>query len=357
MKSDKKEKIKKIIVNSDYTVRDVIKNLNKSRLKIVLVVDKSNKLLGTIVDGDIRRGLLNGLGLDEKIGGIIYTHPKVTNSKISAYQANEIMKINELGHLPIVDKNHKPIGLHTLDEIMRPIQRENKIVIMAGGLGKRLLPLTKNKPKALINVFGKPMLEHIVTKIKRCGFKNFIFSVNYFGSMIRKYFLSGGKLGVKINYIEEKKPLGTAGSLCYLKNLESQTILVTNCDIISEIDYGDAIDYHELHRADATMVVHRYGTQNPFGVIETKGNTFHSYHEKPIKYENINAGIYIFKTDVLKYLQNEKYKDMPEFFKTLSKAKKKVIVYPIYEFWHDLGYKNDFEQKKNKSILKKISKN
>jgi len=294
--------------------------------------------------------------LGDKINSIIYKNPKVTNSKTSVYEATEIMKMNYLNHLPVVDKDYHPIGLHILNEVRRHIQRENKIVIMTGGLGKRLLPSTKNKPKALIKAFGKPMLEHIVIKIKKCGFKNFIFSINHLGAMIKDYFLSGEKLGVKINYIEERKFLGTAGSLCYLKNLENQTILVTNCDVISEIDYGDAIDYHELNYADATMVVHRYETQNPFGVIETKGNTFHSYHEKPIKYENINAGIYIFKTDVLKYLQNEKYKDMPEFFTELSKAKKKVIVYPIYELWNDLGHKNDFE-KKNKSASKNISKN
>ena len=340
MKLNKKEEIEKIIIKPDYTIRDVIKNLNKTGLKIAIVTDKNNKLFGTIVDGDIRRGLLNGLGLDDKIDSIIYKNPRTTNSKIKTHEATEIMKINYLSHLPVVDENFKLIGLHTLDEVVRPPSRENKFIIMAGGFGKRLLPLTKNKPKALINVLGKPMLEHIVLKAKSFGFKNFTFSINYLGHMVKEYFSSGEKFNVKIDYIEEKKPLGTAGSLFYLKDIKNQTFLVTNCDVISDIDYGDAIDYHKSHNADVTMVVRRYETQNPFGVIETKGNNFHSYHEKPIKYENINSGIYIIESNVLKYLENEKYKDMPDFFTTLVKEGKKVIVYPIYEEWYDLGQKN-----------------
>jgi len=160
--------------------------------------------------------------------------------------------------------------------------------------------------------------------------------------MIKEYFSKGEKLGININYIEEKNFLGTAGSLFYLKNLKKQTILVTNCDVISDIDYGDAIDYHKLNNADATMIVYRHETQNPFGVIETKKNNFISYHEKPIKYENINAGIYIFESDAFNNLKDNEYQDMPEFFQNLVKAKKNVIVYPIYEKWNDLGHKKNY---------------
>ena len=332
--------IKNTLISADSSIKEAIKNLNLSSLKIVLVVDKNNKLFGTIVDGDIRRGLLDGLGLDSKIKDIVQKSPKVVSLKVSKFEANEIMQVNYINHLPIVDKDQKPIGLHVLDYIRRPTKKDNKIVIMAGGLGKRLLPLTKNKPKPLINAFNKPMLEHVLLKIKQCGFKNFIFSINYLGHMIKDYFSKGEKLGVKIDYIEEKNFLGTAGSLCYLKHLNNQTILVTNCDVICDIDYGDIVDYHKSNKADATMAVYCHETQNPFGVVETNKNIFLSYHEKPIKSENINAGIYILETEVLKYLKDEKYKDMPEFFKDLSESKKKVIVYPIYENWNDLGRRN-----------------
>jgi len=347
MKVTRLKEINKSLIKFDSTIKEVVNNLNDSGLKIALVINDNKKLLGTIVDGDIRRGLLNGFGLDDKIERIIFKHPQVVKPNTSSFEAIEIMRINYLNHLPIVDENQIPIGLHTLDDVIldRSPQRKNKVVIMAGGFGKRMLPLTKNKPKALIEVLGKPMLEHVVLKAKKCGFENFIFSINYLGNMIEDYFSNGKKLGVNISYISEKKPLGTVGALFQLKNLNNETIIVTNCDIISDINYEDALNYHETNSADATMVVRRYETKNPFGVIETKDNDFISYYEKPTKSENINAGIYIFKSNVLKNLKEE-YKDMPQFFEDLIKLGKKVKVYPIHEDW------NDFGQNQNSLILK-----
>ena len=341
MKLNKKE-IKKTFIKSNSTIKDAINSLNKSGLKICLILNKKNKFVGTVVDGDIRRGLLNKLQLDSRIDQIVFRQPRVVNSKTSVYEAEEIMRVNYLNVLPIVDKDSTPIGLHTSDKIMRSRERENKFVIMAGGLGKRLLPLTKKKPKALIPVFDEPMLKHVILRAKKCGFRNFVISINYLGSMIKDHFSSGKKLDSNISYIEEKFFLGTAGSLCYLKSLKNESIIVTNCDIISDIDYSDALDYHRTNKADATMVVRRYEIKNPFGVIETKKNNFISYKEKPIKYENINAGIYIIESKVLKYIDHEVPLDMPEFFEKLVVKKKRVIVYPIHESWQDLGQKNNF---------------
>ena len=220
MKFDISE-IKNITIKLDSSIKDVISNINASSLKIALVIDSNNKLHGTIVDGDIRRGLLDGLNLKDKIEKIVNKKPMVARENMSTYEAIEMMKVNYFNHLPIVDNNYKLTGLHVLDHVRRPNRRDNKIIIMAGGMGKRLLPLTKEKPKALIDAFGKPMLEHVLLKIKKCGFKNFIVSINYLGSMIKNYFSTGKKLGIKIEYIEEKKFLGTAGSLFYLKKLKT----------------------------------------------------------------------------------------------------------------------------------------
>jgi len=333
--------IDKILVYSDTPIKKVIANLNNSRLKIVLVVDQNKKLIGTIVDGDIRRGLLDGLNLNDRSEKIVNRDPLLDNKNVSTFEGIETMKVNNFGHLPIVDENSNLIGLHVLENVRRNKKRDNKVVIMAGGLGKRLRPLSNKKPKALIKVFGKPMLEHVILSIKKSGFKNFYLSINHLGKMIKDYFLDGKKFGVSIKYIEEKNFLGTAGSLSYLNDLKNQTIMVTNCDVISEIDYGDAIDYHKNNNADATMIVNRHEIQNPFGVVETKENKFVSYTEKPIKYENISAGIYIFEAENFKYLKPETYEDMPQFFTNLVKKNKKVIVYPIFEKWNDLGHKKD----------------
>lgn len=341
MHLSKKKEIKKIIIQSNSLIKDVINNLNNSRLKIALVVDKNNKLIGTVVDGDIRRGLLNGIVIDDEVTKIVHRNPIIVNPKIKKNEILILMKKNELQHIPIVDELKNPVGLYLLDEISHKIDRENNFIIMAGGLGKRMLPETKIIPKAMIKVSGVPMIEHVVLQAKKCGFFNFTFSINYLGNKIKEYFSSGKKLNVSVKYIEEKSFLGTAGSLCYLKNLNDQPIVVTNCDVLSSMDYGDALDYHKANSADATMVVHNYKTHNSFGVIKTNGKKFISCEEKPIRYENINAGIYILNSKVLKHIEHEKKLEMPDFFKKLKKKGKKVIVYPIYEFWNDLGQKKN----------------
>ena len=334
----KKNKIKKLLIKPNALVKDAIKNLNESELKIILVV-KNNKLLGTIVDGDIRRGMLNGVSINDNIKNIVHKKPIVAKSNVNKDKIFTLMKENKLQHIPIINKSKKPIGLYMLDEINNKMQRGNNFVIMAGGLGKRLLPQTKKTPKAMINISGAPMLEHVVLQAKKCGFFNFVFSINHLGQVIKKHFLNGKKININIKYVEEKAFLGTAGSLCYLKNLKDKTIIVTNCDVLSNIDYAKALDYHNAYSADATMVVRNYTTHNSFGVVETKGTNFLSCKEKPIIDQNINAGIYILETKILKLIKHEKYLDMPDFFMKLRNEKKKVIVYPIYESWVDLGKK------------------
>jgi len=191
-------------------------------------------------------------------------------------------------------------------------------------------------------------MEHVIQRAKRFGFFNFILSIYYYGTQIKSYFKNGKSLGVKISYIKENKPLGTAGSLYLLKKLKDKYVLVTNCDVISDIDYGDVIEYHKKHNADVTMVIKRYEIQNSFGVIKTKDNNFVSYQEKKMQYENINTGIYVFNVKNFKLLKREEHKDMNEFFEDLAKLGKKVIVYPIYERWVDLGQKEYIKNIKRK---------
>ena len=336
---------KKTLISNSSSINDAVKSLNNSGLKIVLVI-KKGKLIGTVVDGDIRRGLLKGINLNDNISKISNKKPITVGIDAKKKEAIYLMKENEIQHLPVVNKKKIVSGLYINLDLIETSKRSTKFIIMAGGLGKRLLPLTKKKPKALIKIFNKPMIEHIIIRAKKFGFHNFILSINYLGNHIKKYFKNKKNLKVKISYIEEKNPLGTAGSLYLLKNIKDKHVLVTNCDVVSDIDYADVIDYHRSNQADVTMVVKRYETKNPFGVIETKGNNFVAYYEKPVKYENINAGIYVFNVKNFKFLKNEQHKDMNEFFDDLIKLKKKVIVYPVHETWADLGTKNDFNIKK-----------
>lgn len=339
------QEFKKTVVNDKSSINDAVKSLNNSGLKIVLVI-KKNKLIGTVVDGDIRRGLLKGINLNDNISKILNKKPITVGTNVKKREAIYLMKENEIQHIPVLNKKKNISGLYINLDLIELAKRNTKFVIMAGGIGKRLLPLTKKKPKALIKVFNRPMIEHIIIRAKKFGFINFIISINYLGNQIKKYFKRKNSLKAKISYIEEKNSLGTAGSLYLLKNIKEKHVLVTNCDVISDIDYADVIDYHKSNNADVTMVVKRYERKNPFGVIETKGNNFIAYYEKPVKYENINAGIYVFNVKNFKFLKKEEHKDMNKFFDDLVKLGKKVIVYPVYESWADLGTKKNFNIKK-----------
>tara|TARA_Y100001970_G_scaffold53704_1_gene68081 strand:- start:20939 stop:22030 length:1092 start_codon:yes stop_codon:yes gene_type:complete len=334
---------KQCLIQKDTTLIKLIENLNFTGVKIALVINKSGKFIGTITDGDIRKGLLRGLSLNSKIIPLVNKNPVFVNKEIKKELAIKIMRENYIDHIPLIKKDKTPFGLYFLNDLLRRSQKkkrqESRVIIMSGGKGKRLLPLTKNKPKSLIEVQGKPMLEQVILNIKKFGFYKFTLSINYLGDMIKKYFKTGKKLEVNINYIKEKKPLGTAGSLYLLKKIKNQEIIVTNCDVISEINYADVLDYHKSNSADATMVVRHYEITNPFDVVKTKGRKFLSYEEKPSKYENINTGIYVLNSKVLKHLEDEKFEDMTNFFLRISKKKLKVIVYPIYEKWADLGNK------------------
>ena len=334
-----KKQIKKIILNQKTSIRNAIQNMNKSGLKIVLAVDEKKSLSGIVVDGDIRRGLIKNLNLNSPIKNIVSRNPKVIKKKISDAEALEYMKSNNLIHLPLIDGKNIPSGLYTYKKDSNITKINNQFIIMAGGKGTRLYPVTKTKPKALVKVYGRPMLEHIISNAKSCGFNNFTISIKHFGNKIKKYFQNGKKLNTKIEYLTENKPLGTAGSLYKFAKKKNQTVVVSNCDVISDLDYSDVLKYHKKNKALATMVVIQHENTNPYGVVTAKGNRFLGYLEKPLRIERINAGIYVFETKVFKFIQKNKYLDMNIFFSNLLKQKKKIIVYPIYEKWQDFGQK------------------
>lgn len=343
---------KKIILKKNSTLSQAIQNLNNSGLKICMILDKNDELVGTLTDGDIRRGLLRKLTLKDNITSIINYKPIILNSKNKKNHINELMKENYIEHLPVLNSDKKLIGVFFLNKFFNFETRKRRtetVVIMAGGLGKRLLPLTRNLPKPLIKINGKPMLEQLIKNINKFGFNNFIISINYLGNLIEKYFERGKKFNVKISYIKENKPLGTVGSLYKLKKLKNKDFIVTNCDILSDVDYSDVLNYHKKNSADATMVIRSYKLKNPFDVIAIDGKKFISFETKPYKYENINAGIYVLNSRVLKYLEVNTKQDMPSFFKKMKEKNLKVIVYPVFEKWNDMGDINNIKNSINEN--------
>ncbi len=341
-----KKNWKSTILNDNKKIKDAINRLNRSSLQIILVVNKDNKFVGTITDGDLRRGMFGGLKLNDKITKIINKKSTFVNPNLSYEDAKILMKANWIRHMPIIDKTKKIVGLHLLDNISN-ISLPNTFVIMAGGLGKRLRPFTKNIPKPMLKIGNKPILEHIILKAKSNGFKNFIISVHYLHKKIRNYFKDGKKFNVKIKYIYEKIPKGTAAGLKQLKIKDRYPILVTNGDVISDVDYAKIIEYHKNNRSDATVVIRNITQKNHYGVVKLKKTKVIGFEEKQNFVININTGIYVLNNNLLKLLNNT-HEDMPNFLEKLRKKNKKVIAYPIYEKWVDVGTKVHFQNTKKK---------
>jgi dTDP-glucose pyrophosphorylase len=330
----------KTFIQENATIADAVSDLNKSHSKIVLILSADRKLLGTISDGDIRRGLLKGLGLNSPITGIVNRDVLVVPPNMDHQMVMQLMVANKVQQIPIVDDNHNVLGLHLWDEIVLPLTpalRPNLMVIMAGGEGMRLRPHTENCPKPMLHVSGKPMLEHIIEKAKSEGFSNFVLSVHYLGHIIEDYFGNGERLGVKIDYLREETPLGTAGALGLLKRVPDVPFVVTNGDVMTDIRYGELLDFHARYDAKATMAVRVHEWQNPFGVVQIKDLDIIGFKEKPITRTHINAGVYALSPDVLDELIDATHCDMPTLFERLQAKAKRTVAYPMHEPWMDVG--------------------
>lgn len=333
----------KTILQQDAIVADAISCLNDSMLQIVLVVDKQGSLIGTITDGDIRRSMLKGIKISDRVESVINSNPLIISTSMARDSVLQLMQVNKIHQLPVVDKDRKVVGLHLWNKLVAPEALQNTMIIMAGGKGTRLRPYTENCPKPMIHVAGKPMLERIIERAKQDGFSHFILSIHYLGHMIEDYFEDGSKWGVKIEYLREDSPLGTAGALSLISNLPTLPVLITNGDVLTDIRYSEIIEFHNRHHARATMAVRQHQWEHPFGVVKTEGVDITGFDEKPISYSHINAGIYVLEPSVFNSLNENEYCDMPTLFARLKDNNHRTIVYPMHEPWLDVGRHDDLE--------------
>jgi dTDP-glucose pyrophosphorylase len=325
-------------------IKQAIAKLNETGLQIVLVLDAKDILLGTVTDGDIRRGLLRGLTLEEPIESVMRSNSLVVPPDLNRDQVLQLMHANRLSQLPVVDINSRVVGLQLWDAIDSQVARPNLMVIMAGGLGTRLRPHTETCPKPMLPVAGKPMLEHIIDRAKEEGFGHFILTIHYLGQLIEEYFGNGERLGVRIDYLKETTPLGTAGALGLLNPRPELPFIVTNGDVMSDVKYGELLDFHARHAAVATMAVRLYEWQHPFGVVQTKGLDIIGFEEKPISRTHINAGIYALNPEALNAIAPNNSFDMPSLFEQLQSEGKRTVAYPMHEPWLDVGRPDDLIQ-------------
>jgi len=329
------------VLTASSTIEDAIKTLNSSEYKIVLVTNQNGALLGTITDGDVRRGLLKGFNLQMSVGEILNRGAIFAKNADSDSVIKSLVERSQVTMVPLVDEGHKLSGLAGLISKAQATNRENLMLIMAGGVGSRLRPLTDNCPKPMINLGGKPMLEHILNRAKAEGFHKFRFSVNYLAEQIIDYFGDGSKFNVDIQYLVESRPLGTAGSISLLHEVPEKAFIVTNGDVISDIKYGEMLDYHSENSGFATLAVRQHLWQNPFGVVETNGDNVTQYIEKPKVRSTINAGVYVLNPESINLVPPETTVQMPEVILKILDSKKKVLAYPIHESWTDLGHQDD----------------
>lgn len=331
------------------TIQLAIRNLDQVAIKIVLVVNEADVLEGTISDGDIRRGLLKGLDLNSPIVSVIHRNPLVVPAEMGREMVMQLMLANKVQQIPVVDEHRHVVGLHLWDEITTPPARSNLMVIMAGGMGTRLRPHTENCPKPMLPIAGKPMLEHIIDRAKLEGFNHFVLAIHYLGKMIEEYFSNGERLGVRIDYLREQSPLGTAGALGLLNPRPEAPFVVTNGDVITDIRYGELLDFHIRHNAMATMSVRVHEWQHPFGVVQTQGVDIVGFEEKPISRSHINAGVYALDPDALSLMGIDEHCDMPALFERLQAKAKRTVAYPMHEPWLDVGRPDDLKAARSNS--------
>jgi len=335
---------REILVRPESTILETMGVINRGAMQIALVVDTEGKLLGTVSDGDVRRGILKGIAMSDSITLIMNKNPIVADADVSKEKMRELMEKWEIRQIPVVDAEQKIIRIENWLETMRHSVKPNSVVLMAGGAGRRLGALTEYCPKPLLKVGDKPILQTILESFIESGFQNFYFSVNYRAEMIQNYFGNGEKWGVEIQYLRESSPMGTAGALRLLPKKPAEPIIVMNGDILTKVDFEQLLNFHAENRSCATMCIRDYQTQIPYGVVELDEQRLVAIHEKPVQRYFVSAGIYVFEPEILNLLPAMGRLDMPEVFQAVLQAKRETAVFPIREYWIDIGRIDDYEK-------------
>lgn len=333
------------LVNQDANLKQAVEALDKAALRIALVVDEDNKLLGTLTDGDVRRVMLKHLAFDIPVSQVMNRHPKIAKKTWEKSRILAVMKQYELLQLPLIDDAGCIVGLVNLHDILNKHCHNTPVFLMAGGFGTRLQPLTYNCPKPMLKVGDKPILEQILLSFVDAGFHRFYISTHYMPEVIHDYFGSGEKWGVSIQYVHEDEPLGTGGALGLLPHEEiDQPLFMMNGDLLTSLNLYSFLEFHKTHNGIATMCVREYEHQVPYGVITSEGTQIKSVIEKPVHRFFINAGIYLLEPALVKSVAPGTHIDMPTLLEQQIRSNNIVNMFPIHEYWLDIGRMDDFHK-------------
>ncbi|MBY6198458.1 nucleotidyltransferase family protein [Vibrio hangzhouensis] len=334
-----------VLLEPSATILEALDIINKEALRVALVVDKNQSLVGVVTDGDIRRGLLSGINLSDAIEKVMNTAPTVAPIGTPRETLADLMESKGILSVPLL-RDSQVVGLETLQGALGKPRYENPVFIMAGGFGTRLRPLTDNCPKPMLKVGNKPILETVIRSFIKAGFCNFYISTHYMPEQIHQHFGDGSDLGVKISYVHEEEPLGTGGALGLLPEdlPKDLPLIMINGDVLTKVDFQRLLSFHVENDADATMCVREYDYQIPYGVIDGEGSRITSMVEKPIQRFFVNAGVYVVSPRVIQSVKKNQKIDMPTLLEKHMEERQKVLMFPIHEYWLDIGRMDDFNR-------------
>jgi dTDP-glucose pyrophosphorylase len=332
------------MVKPEQPILEVLEIIDRGALRVAIVTDEEQKLLGIVTDGDVRRGFLRGVDMSAAVKEIMSSDVTVASIHDTLDSLLNSMRQHELNHIPIVDDQGRVVGLETLAGLIKPVVQENLVVLMAGGLGTRLRPLTQDCPKPLLRVGTKPILETIIQNFADYGYKKFCLAVNYKAHMIKDYFSNGAALGVEISYLEENKRLGTAGALSLLGGEVNRPVIVMNGDVMAKVNLKGLLAFHQQQQVKATMCVWEHELQLPYGVVKIHGNRIKNIEEKPLQSYLVNAGIYVLSPEVIGSIPKDTYYDMTSLFHDLIAKGEMTAAFPLREYWIDMGHIDDYKR-------------
>lgn len=336
--------LQKLIVRPGQTIRHAMRVINNNWREVALVTDGNGRVIGVITDGDIRRGLLSGLEMDCPARQIMTKDFIAVGQEADRASILDLMKARSIRHMPVLDRKRRLIGVHFLEVLLGTGDKPNTAVIMAGGQGTRLRPLTEQLPKPMVAVAGRPILERIVLHLVGYGIKRIYISVNYRANVITRHFGDGSRFGCAIEYLRENKPLGTGGALSLLPRHQQHPLLVMNGDLVTQVDVSRLLQFHSRKKAAATLAARYHQVEIPFGVVTQRDNLLLKLVEKPSTQHLINAGIYVIEPRVLRHVPARTFYPITTLFEALAARRQRVAVYPIEEDWIDVGRRDELDR-------------
>jgi len=336
--------IEKIKLSVSSTIKEALQIIDSGAVKFAIVVDCDDKLIGTLTDGDIRRAILDGKSLDTSIDGVYFKEPTIVSVNNTKEEIIQLCTTKNIYQIPVVDHDGRVVAIDILDELLRPDIHSNRVILMVGGLGNRLRPLTEITPKPMLHVGGKPILQTIIEKFVSYGFVKITMCVGYKSNIIQKYFGDGSQFGASIEYILEDKRMGTAGALSLLSNKPDDSFFVMNGDLLTNVNFEHLLEFHMANSSTATMCVREYDFQVPYGVVSVENSKILAIEEKPVQKFFVSAGIYMLDPKCIDLIPKNEFYDMPTLFEKIIELNSNAISFPLREYWLDIGRIEEYEK-------------